>query len=71
VLGYKVTNVSLVEDLETGELQFVSVYIDNCGWMEWKILSKFVKKRLVEEGFSDIAGRVALVYRKALQTRKG
>ncbi len=71
VLRYKVTNVSLVEDLETGELEFVSVHIDNCGWKEWKILSKFVKKRLVEEGFSDIAGRVALVCRKALQTWKG
>ena len=71
VLRYKVTDVSLVEDLETGELQFVSVHIDNCGWKEWKTLSKFVKKRLVEEGFSDIAGRVALVCRKALQTRKG
>ncbi len=71
VLRYEVTDVSLVEDLETGELQFVSVCIDNCGWKEWKILSKFVKKRLVEEGFSDIAGRVALVCRKALQTRKG
>ena len=71
VLRYKVTDVSLVEDLEAGELQFVSVHIDNCGWEEWKILSKFVKKRLVEEGFSDIAGRVALVCRKVLQTRRG
>jgi len=71
VLRYKVTDVSLVEDLETEELQFVSVHIDNCGWNEWKRLSKFVKKRLVEEGFSDIASRVALVCKKALQTQKG
>ena len=68
VLGYKVTGASLVEDLETGELQFVSIHIDNCGWEEWRIISKLVKKRLVEEGFGDIAGRVALVCRKALQT---
>ncbi len=71
IQGYRVADVSLAEDLETGEPQFVSVYIDNCGWREWKRLSKFVKKRLVEEGFSDIAGRVALVCRKALQTPRG
>ncbi len=70
ILRYKVTNVSLVENLETGELQFVSVHIDNCDWKEWKMLSKFVKRRLVEEGFNDIAGRVALVCKKALQIRK-
>jgi len=64
VLRYTVIDVSLAEDLETGELQFVTVHIDNCGWEEWKKLSKFVKERLVEEGFSDIAGRVALVCRK-------
>ena len=68
IQGYRVAGVSLAEDLETGELQFVNAHIDNCGWREWKKLSKFVKKRLVEEGFSDIAGRVALVCRKALQT---
>ncbi len=71
IQGYRVADVSLVEDLETGEPLFVGVYIDNCGWREWKRLSKFVKKRLVEEGFSDIAGRVALVCRKALQTPRG
>ena len=71
VLRFEVADVSLVEDLETGEPHFVSVHIDNCGWKEWRVLSKFVKKRLVEEGFSGIAGRVALVCRKVLQTRKG
>jgi len=70
VLRYTVIDVSLAEDLETGGLQFVTVHIDNCGWEEWKKLSKFVKKRLVEEEFSDIAGRVALVCRKALQTKR-
>jgi len=71
IQGYRVAGVSLVEDLETGEPLFVSVYIDNCGWREWKKLSKFIKKRLVEEGFSDIASRVALVCRKALQNPRG
>jgi hypothetical protein len=46
---YKVTDVSLVEDLETGELQFVSVHIDNCGWKEWKILSKFPLKLAIQK----------------------
>jgi len=71
IQGYRVGDISLAEDPETGELQFVSVYIDNCGWREWKRLSKSVKEHLVEEGFSDIAGRVALVCRKALQTPRG
>lgn len=71
IQGYRVADVGLAEDLETGELQFVSIYIDNCGLKEWKRLSKLVKRCLVAEGFSDIAGRVALICRKALQNLRG
>ena len=69
-LGYEVTGVGFAEDLETGKLQFISIYIDGCGWDEWKSLSRSIKKRLVEEGFDDVASRVALVCRKALRTLK-
>ncbi len=70
VLGLRVTSVELVEDLETGQPQFIGIYIDDCGWDEWKILSRTVKKQLVSEGFDDVAGRVALVCRQAFRTQR-
>jgi len=71
VLGLRVASINLVEDLETGQPQFIGVYIEDCGWDEWKILSRTVKKQLVSEGFDDVAGRVALVCKQALRTRRG
>lgn len=70
VLELKVTSINLVEDLETGQPQFIGIYIEDCGWDEWKILSRTVKKQLVSEGFDDVAGRVALVCKQALGTRR-
>lgn len=70
ILGLRVTSIDLVEDLETGQPQFIGIYIEECGWDEWKILSKTVKKQLVSEGFDDVAGRVALVCKQALRTRR-
>jgi len=70
VLELKVTSIDLVEDLETGQPQFIGIYIEDCGWDEWKILSRAVKKQLVSEGFDDVAGRVALVCKQALRTRR-
>lgn len=70
-LGYKVLDVSLVEDVETGEQLFVAVYVDSCDWEEWKILSKLVKEKLIESGLEELARRVAVVCAKALQTLRG
>jgi len=70
VLELRVTSINLVEDLETGQPQFIGIYIEDCGWDEWKILSRTVKKQLVSEGFDDVAGRVALVCKQALGTRR-
>ena len=70
VLNLKVTSINLIEDLETGQPQFIGIYIEECGWDEWKLLSKTVKKRLVNEGFNDVAGRVALICRQALGTQR-
>lgn len=66
-LRLKISGADIVEDPETGEPQFIEVYVEDCGWDEWKILSRTVKEHLVGEGFDDIAGRVALVCRKALR----
>lgn len=70
VLELKVSSIDLVEDLETGQPQFIGIHIEDCDWDEWKILSRTVKKQLINEGFDDIAGRVALVCKQALKTRK-
>ena len=66
VLNLKVTSINLIEDLETGRPQFIGIYIEECGWDEWKILSKTVKKQLVNEGLNDVARQVALICRQAL-----
>jgi len=66
ICGYKVVDVSPVEDPESNEILFIGIYIGNCGWEEWRVLSKLVKKQLVDEGFDDIAQRVAIICTKAL-----
>jgi len=71
IRGYKVVDISPVEDPESNETLFIGIYIGNCGWEEWRALSKLVKKQLIDEGFDDIARRVAIVCTKALQTRRG
>jgi len=71
IRGYKIVDVSPVEDPESNETLFIGIYIGNCGWEEWRVLSKLVKKQLVDEGFDDVARRVAIICTKALQTRRG
>jgi len=70
VQKHKVASIDLVEDLETGQPLFISIYIEECDWDTWRILSKTVKKQLVSEGFNDVAGRVALVCKQALRIRR-
>lgn len=70
VLELRVTSISLVEDLETRQPQFIEILIEDCGWDEWKILSRIVKKQLVSEGFNDVAGRVVLVCKQAFLTQR-
>lgn len=71
VLELKVTSIDLVEDLETRQPQFIGIYIEDCDWDEWKILSRTIKRQLVSEGFSDVAGRVAIVCKQALKIQRG
>jgi len=66
--GYKIVDISPVEDPESNKTLFIGIYIGNCGWEEWKALSKHVKKQLGDEGFDDVAQRVAIICTKALQT---
>ncbi|MCE4610579.1 MAG: hypothetical protein F7B17_01245 [Desulfurococcales archaeon] len=68
---YKVVGLDIAVDPETKEPLFINIYVSNCGWDQWKHLSKSVKKRLVKEGFTDVAGKVALVCKEALQALRG
>jgi len=70
VQKHKVASIDLVEDLETGQPLFISIYIEECDWDTWRILSKTVKKQLISEDFNDVAGRVALVCKQALRIRR-
>jgi len=70
-VGFRVFGISLVEDLETGRPQFIGVHLEDCGWEEWKDLSRIVKTQLISEGLEDVAGRVAIVCRQALKTQRG
>ena len=65
VKGYKVNSVGLVYDPETEEPLFLAVYID-CGEAEWRPMSISVKKHMVEQGFGELAGRVALICKGVL-----
>ena len=69
--NYKVVDLEIVVDPETKEPLFINVYIGNCGWDEWKWLSRSVKKCIVKEGFIDVAGKVVFVCKEALQTLRG
>ena len=71
ILKLRVSSIGLVEDLETGQLQFIGIYIGDCDWDGWKIISRTVKKQLISEGFDDVAGRVALVCKQAFRTQRG
>lgn len=70
VLKFRVSSIDLVEDLETRQPQFVGVYIEDCDWDDWKILSRAIKKQLNSEGFEDIARQVALICKQALKIRR-
>ena len=69
-VGYRVIDIGLVEDIETGEELFIAIHIDGCGWEEWKNMAKSIKKVLVEEGFEDLAKKVAIICDRALQTQR-
>ena len=70
-LGTRVRELEAVVDPETGELAFIGIHLEGCGWEEWRVLAKSVKKALREEGFVDLARRVVLVCTEALEGLRG
>ena len=69
-LNINITGVGIVEDPRTQEIQFITIKFKDCDWESWKILSKCIKKQLIEEGFRDVARRVAIVCTQALKITK-
>lgn len=65
VKGYRVSDVGLVRDPETEEPLFLAVYV-NCGEAEWRSMSMSVKRYMAEQGFRDLAGKVALICKGVL-----
>ena len=65
VRGYKVHSIGLVHDPETDEPLFLAIYMD-CGEAEWRPMSMSVKRYMAEQGFRDLAGKVALIYKGVL-----
>jgi len=70
LLNVNVMDIGIVEDPETQKIQFITIQFKDCDWEAWKILSKCIKKQLIEEGFSDVAERVTIVCNQKERLRK-
>ena len=70
VLKLKVIDIDIIYEIEENVPQFVGIFIKDCDWEEWGIISKTVKSELVKEGFKDLAGRIVIVCPEALETQR-
>jgi hypothetical protein len=59
--GYRLESFTLLKDPEFNEPLTVAVHIEGCGFEEWEVVEKSIKQKLLEEGFSDLAGKVTIV----------
>ena len=66
-LSVNISNISIVEDVESSQPLFVEIGINDCNWEEWIYLAKYTKDTLKREGLGDITGKVVLVCNKAIQ----
>ena len=64
-LKFRVTNIDLVEDLETGKLQFVTIHIEDCDQKGFFL--KTIKEQLINEKFEDVTAKVVMVCEQAFQ----
>jgi hypothetical protein len=51
----------LLKDPEFNEPLTVAIHVGGCGFEEWETIVKSIKQKLLEEGFSDLAGKVTIV----------
>jgi hypothetical protein len=59
--GYELEGFTLLKDPESSEPHTVAIHVKGCGLDEWEMVVKSIKRRLLEEGFSDLAGKVTIV----------
>ena len=59
--GYRLESFTLLVDPEFNEPLTVVIHIGGCGFEEWEVIVKSIKQKLLEEGFSDLAGKVTMV----------
>jgi hypothetical protein len=59
--GYRLEGFTLLRDPEFSEPLTVAIHIKGCGFEEWEVIEKSIKQRLLEEGLSDLVGRVTIV----------
>jgi hypothetical protein len=59
--GYRLESFTLLVDPEFNEPLTVAIHIGGCGFEEWEMIEKSIKQKLLEEGFSDLAGKVTIV----------
>jgi hypothetical protein len=59
--GYELEGFTLLRDPEFDEPLTVAIHIKGCGFEGWRSLARSIKQKLLEEGFSDLAGKVTIV----------
>jgi hypothetical protein len=59
--GYRLESFTLLKDPEFNEPLTVAIHIGGCDFEEWRTIVKSIKQELLEEGFSDLAGKVTIV----------
>jgi len=58
---YRLEGFTLLKDPESNEPLTVAIHIGGCDFEEWGAIVKSIKQKLLEEGFSDLAGKVTIV----------
>jgi hypothetical protein len=58
---YRLEGFTLLKDPEFNEPLTVAIHIGGCDFEEWRTIVKSIKQKLLEEGFSDLAGKVTIV----------
>jgi hypothetical protein len=63
---YDDMRVSIALDPETGEFEFVSIIINDCGWDEWGVLIDKIQTEMESVGLDELSSKVAIICPQAL-----
>jgi len=63
-LNIHIVDVFPFPDAETGETLFIGVELKGCNSRDvWRALSRFIKDKMIKEGFKDLASEIGLICR--------